>query len=50
MEMTRQERELLKKTSFRAPLGRQIDVAEKPKILVAPHVVRKVAPLLRHVR
>jgi hypothetical protein len=50
MEMTRQERYLLKKRIFCAPLGRQIDAAEKPKSFAASHVVRKVASVLRHAR
>jgi hypothetical protein len=50
MEMTQQERWPLKQKIFCAPLGRQIEAAEKLKVLAASHVIRKVASVLRHVR
>jgi hypothetical protein len=50
MQMTRQERYLLKNRIFCAPLERQIDAAEKPKVLAASRVVQKVASVLRHAR
>jgi hypothetical protein len=46
MEMTREERYLLKKRIFCAPLERRIVAAENPKALAASHVVRKVASVL----